>query len=195
MKDSLITPGYTLFLEFVEEHELGIELDPSLLSYKWDPHKKLLSVEWIRYKSYLHPLRTTYKTFSSEETEIKEVLRVFLIELLSNPGNFMGYPTYEASKYFTNEEYRFIMNEALEIINAREKRKRELYENAPIVHRLAELKLHPEPTEGEPHKWKANCISGRPHHMSVDLKNEICFCGYCKFNGDVEKLAEDWKRK
>jgi hypothetical protein len=67
-------------------------------------------------------------------------------------------------------------------------------QNHPLIIYCAEQNLYPEPEDHSPHSWKANCPSGRQHHIMISTsspENHSWGCGYCKKKGGIEEL-KNW---
>ena len=138
-------------------------------------------------------LFTSNSTFRNDIS----VLNEFLIDLFSNSGNCYGYPIFSHSEVMTEDEFNHCLHLGIENIRKQKNQIREKGKDHPIILYCAEKKLHPEPEDHSPDSWKANCPSGRQHHIMISTSspsNHNWGCGYCKKKGGLEELKQ-WVEK
>ncbi len=131
----------------------------------------------------LFPLNPSW---SNEIDALKEIL----IEIFSYSGNCYGYPYFTKSLLITENEFNEILKEG---INNIKKSKDETKENGqahPLIIYCSEQNLYPEPEDLSPDSWKANCPSGRQHHIMISTSSHSWGCGYCCKKGGLEELKE-----
>ena len=125
------------------------------------------------------------------------VLKEFLIDLFSCSGNCYGYPIFSHSELITEDEFNHCLHLGIENIRKRKIQIREKGKDHPIILYCTEKNLFPEPEDNSPDSWKANCPSGRQHHIMISTSspsNHNWGCGYCKKKGGLEELKQ-WVEK
>jgi hypothetical protein len=126
------------------------------------------------------------------------VLKDFLTDLFSYSSNCYGWPYFTKSKVISKDVFNHCLNLGIENIR---KRKNQIIENGkehPIILYCTENKLYPEPEDHSPNSWKANCPSGRQHHIMISTSSSSSHnwgCGYCKKKGRLEELKQWVKTK
>lgn len=132
-------------------------------------------------------LFTTNPTYTNEISVLKE----FLIDLFSYSGNCYGYPIFSHSEVITENEFNNCLHLGIENIRKRKKQIREKSKEHPLILYCAENNLYPEQEDHSPDSWKANCPSGRQHHIMISTSSPSSHswgCGYCKKKGGLEEL-------
>jgi hypothetical protein len=138
-------------------------------------------------------LFTTNPTYTNEISVLKE----FLIDLFSYSGNCYGYPIFSHSEVITENEFNHCLQHGIENISTRKNQIRANSKDHPIILYCTENKLYPEPEDHSPDSWKANCPSGRQHHIMISTSSPSSHnwgCGYCKKKGGLEELKQ-WVEK
>ena len=138
-------------------------------------------------------LFTKNPTYTNEISVLKE----FLIDLFSYSGNCYGYPIFSHSEVIIENEFKHCLHLGIENIRKRKKQIRENGKEHPIILFCEEKNLYPEPEDHSPDSWKANCPSGRQHHIMISTSRPSSHnwgCGYCKKKGGLEELKQ-WVEK
>jgi hypothetical protein len=81
-----------------------------------------------------------------------------------------------------------LLNQGIENIKQRKFQIKEIGHHHPIILYCTEHNLYPEPEDHSPDIWKANCPSGRQHHIMISTSSNEWGCGYCKKKGKLEEL-------
>jgi len=133
--------------------------------------------------------------FQLDHPVINEIngLEEFLTDLFSFRGKLHGNPWFEKSEMITESEFNEIKKLGSERMTERKNKVKEIGQNNPLIIYCREQKLYPEPEGDSPHGWKANCPSGRQHHIMISTsspEDHSWGCGYCKKKGGIEELKQ-----
>ena len=190
------------------EHKHFITFEQEIMSF---PCYETSIHYFFNSKNELNILKTDYPLMGSGEKKTDTILftpeptckdetsalHAFLIELFSYSGNCFGYPIFSHSELITEDEFNHCLHLGIENIR---KRKNQISENGkdhPIILYCTEKNLFPEPEDHSPDSWKANCPSGRQHHIMISTSSPSSHswgCGYCKKKGGLEELKQ-WVEK
>jgi len=121
-------------------------------------------------------------------------LKEFLTDLFSFRSNLHGNPWFVKSEMITECEFNEIKKLGSKRMNDRKNKIKEIGQNHPLIIYCTEQNLYPEPEGDSPHGWKANCPSGRQHHIMISTSSPDSHswgCGYCKKKGGIEEL-KNW---
>ena len=184
------------FVTFNQVHFMGFDCFETSISYHFIS------------KTELSILRIDKSLFSScdsnEETILFQLddylkdeisgLKEFLTALFSFNGNLHGSPWFLESDMISENDFNIIRKRGSERMAERKNKIKEIGQNHPLIIYCAEQKLYPEPEGHSPHSWKANCPSGRQHHIMISTsspEDHSWGCGYCKKKGGLEEL-KNW---
>ena len=130
-------------------------------------------------------------------TEEINVLKDFLTDLFSHSSNCYGWPYFIKSELISSDEFNQSLQQGIHNIKNRKNQIKESGKHHPIILFCEEKNLYPEPEDHSPDSWKANCPSGRQHHIMISTSsssNHSWGCGYCKKKGGLEELKQ-WVEK
>ena len=183
------------FVTFNQVHFMGFDCFETSISYH------------VISKTELSILRTDVSLFSSDDNTEKTILfqlddvvkneishlKEFLTDLFSFSGNLHGSPFFLESEMISEKEFYKIKKRGSERMAERKNKIKEIGQNHPLIIYCTEQNLNPEPEDHSPHSWKANCPSGRQHHIMISTsspEDHSWGCGYCKKKGGIEELKQ-----
>ena len=126
-------------------------------------------------------------------TNETNMLKEILTGIFSYSDSCYGWPYFIKSELITEDEFNEARNQGLEIIKENKNKAKEKGKDHPVIRYCFEKKLHPESEDHSPDSWKANCPSGRQHHIMISTSspsNHNWGCGYCKKKGGLEELKQ-----
>ena len=176
----------TRFLTFEQIHYLGKDIGLTDLFYQLIDNNILITSKFKEEEEI--PLARIDNNFEP----IKLQLEDFLVEFFSYPGHFMGTPAYEYSDMITHEEFEWLLQNAIDIMDG--KKVIATYKENELIDLLRKYKLDPEPTGDNLHNFEAKCPTGRHHNMLVSTLSNEWGCGYCRINGGVRELKEVYEK-
>ena len=134
---------------------------------------------------------------TNKETRTENILENYLIELISNEGNFYGKPFYESSEVFSQEQFQSIYNKGIALRKEKIEIAKALNENNELLAYFKFLGLNPRPSNGSIEHWEARCLCGGNHTLMITTTTNEWGCGYCKKKGDINdlKLWNDSRNK
>jgi len=183
------------FVTFNQEHFMGFTCFETTISYHFIS-KTELSILRID-QSLFGSSNSSKKTivFQLDHPVINEIngIKEFLTDLFSFRGKLHGNPWFEKSEMITESEFNEIKKLGSERMTERKNKVKEIGQNNPLIIYCREQKLYPEPEGDSPHGWKANCPSGRQHHIMISTsspEDHSWGCGYCKKKGGIEELKQ-----
>ena len=181
------------------EHKHFVTFEQSFISiscYETELHYHFLSKNQLSILRIDHKLmgggkkETETILFSSKAnyTDEIDILKTFLIELFSHSGNCFGYPIFSHSELITEIEFDQLLKKGINNIDKRKSNTKQNGQDHPLIIYCAENNLYPEPEDHSPYSWKANCPSGRQHHIMFSTSSYSWGCGYYCKNGGLEEL-------
>ena len=131
--------------------------------------------------------------FIAGHTNETNLLKEILTGIFSYSDSCNGWPYFIKSELITEDEFNEARNQGLEIIKENKNKAKEKGKDHPVIRYCLEKKLQPEPEDHSPDSWKANCPSGRQHHIMISISSPSSHnwgCGYCKKKGGLEELKQ-----
>jgi hypothetical protein len=179
---------YKQFLVYDQLCELGIPYGFTELAYQISADYKTLFIQKIDRveRTTKHLDIPITKAYVSD----RQVLKDFLVDLMSYVGNFYGMPQYESSEIFSKEEFELMLNKAINIMDERKQVAIEKNRENEIIRYCFSKNLNPEPEGRHPNYWKAQCPSGGQHNIYISTESNEWGCGYCKKKGKLEDLKK-----
>ncbi|WP_299397161.1 hypothetical protein [uncultured Gelidibacter sp.] len=120
---------------------------------------------------------------------LKENITFIVKNSIEASAPFSGYPKFENSSVFTEQEFDGIVQSIKDEKDAISKKS--LENITPLITYLKENNLNPVPSGYSPTNWNAQCPSGRGHSIMVSTKSDEWGCGYCRRKGGIAEL-ESW---
>lgn len=183
------------FVTFNQVHFMGFDCFETSISYHFIS-KTELSILRID-KSLFSSCDSTEETilFQLDDYLKDEIsgLKEFLTDLFSFSGNLDGNPFFLESEMISEKEFYKIKKQGGKRMDERKNKIKEIGQNHPLIIYCTEQNLYPEPEGHSPHSWKANCPSGRQHHIMISTSSpeeHSWGCGYCKKKGGIEELKQ-----
>jgi glutaredoxin len=99
---------------------------------------------------------------------------------------YEGFPVFEKSDLFTEQEFNSIIQNIKEEKDAIIKQAKE--NQTPLIDYLREQCLNPRPSGNNPNSWIANCPCGGNHFIMIVTETDTWGCGYCKRKGELGEL-------
>jgi hypothetical protein len=183
------------FVTFNQEHFMGFTCFETTISYHFISKTELsiLRIDQSLFGSDDYEETILFKLDHPVKNEISG-LNEFLTDLFSFRGNLHGNPWFEKSEVITESEFNEIKKQGSKRMNDRNNKIKEIGQNHPLIMYCTQKNLYPEPEGDSPHGWKANCPSGRQHHIMISTSSPDSHswgCGYCKKKGGIEEL-KNW---
>jgi len=157
--------------------ELYFKLEGQIL------HIRTHTTERCQWTDYQH-------VFGTPLHNQEEALDAYLLQWFSKTNNFCGYPEWVEGPTISKKRFNRLMELGSQQAAAKRSAAKQRYENTPLVNYCKDQHLRPEPVHGATHTWLANCESGRPHSMQLDVEKELWYCGYCRKGGDLDDLKK-----
>jgi hypothetical protein len=191
------------FLEFACNKLIGVSVGLPFNSFGAS-HKKQYSGEKLFFTDhYSFWSKASFQSTKiiSIQIDIDDLLPLQQISLLrAGPGGggygydneFLEIDTYNK---LNNSDYRWVLEQLMTGFFKNQIKESGMYH--PIILFCEEKNLYPEPEDHSPDSWKANCPSGRQHHIMISTSSPSshCWgCGYCKKKGGLEELKQ-WVEK
>ena len=120
---------------------------------------------------------------------LKENITFIVKENIEAHLPYEGFPIFEKSTVFTEQEFNSIIQSIKDEKNAIIKQATST--QTPLIDYLREQNLNPRPTGYTPNSWVARCPCGGNHHIMVSTLNDEWGCGYCNRKGEIPEL-EKW---
>ncbi len=126
--------------------------------------------------------------FKLRYENLKENLIFIIKEHIEVHLPYEGFPTFENSVVFTEQEFNAIIktmkDEKLFIMEQAKANE------TPIIDYLRAQQLFPRPTGNNPNSWAAKCPCGGNHHIMIVTKEDEWGCGYCNREGKLPELKK-----
>lgn len=120
--------------------------------------------------------------------DLKENINFIVRNYIEAIAPFEGYPRFEKSPVFTEEEFDSII---ASIENPKKVIIQEALKNkTPLIKFLKENNLNPYPSGEYVTNWLAKCPSGRAHFIMVSTISDEWGCGYCYRKGKQKDLKK-----
>lgn len=184
------------FVTFNQEHFMGFTCFETTICYHFIS-KREVSIKRIDVSLFSSSDRTEETILFPLDEAVKDEisgLEEFLTDLFSFSGNLDGNPFFLESNIISEIDFNLIRKRGSERMAERKNKIKEIDQNHPLIIYCTEQKLYPEPEGHSSHSWKANCPSGRQHHIMISTsspENHSWGCGYCKKKGGLEEL-KNW---
>jgi hypothetical protein len=119
---------------------------------------------------------------------LKENIVFILKELIEAHLPYEGFPVFQNSTVFTEQEYDSIIqkmkDEKLAIIEQARANQ------SPLINYLKEQNFNPRPTGNTIHSWVTKCPCGGNHHLIISTLKDEWGCGYCNREGRLPELKK-----
>lgn len=188
------------FVTFNQVHFMGFDCFETSISYHFISKTELsiLRIDQSLFGSCYNTEKTI--VFQLDDVVKDEIsgLKEFLTDLFSFSGNLDGNPFFLESEMISEKEFYKIKKRGSERMVERKNKIKEIGQNHPLIIYCTEHKLYPEPEGHSPYNWKANCPSGRQHHIMISTSSpeeHSWGCGYCKKKGGLEELKQMMQTK
>ena len=183
------------FVTFNQEHFMGFTCFETTISYHFISKTELsiLRIDQSLFGSDDYEETILFKLDHAVKNEISG-LKEFLTDLFSFSGNLHGNPWFLESEMISENDFNLIRKRGSERMAVRKNKIKEIGQNHALIIYCTEQNLYPEPEGHSPHSWKANCPSGRQHHIMISTyspEDHSWGCGYCKKKGGIEEL-KNW---
>jgi hypothetical protein len=184
------------FVTFNQEHFIGFTCFETTISYHFISKTELsiLRIDVCFFGSSNNSKKTIVFQLENPVKDEISGLKEFLTDLFSFSGNLHGNPWFVESEMISENEFYKIKKQGGKRMDERKNKNKVSDQNHPLIIYCAEQNLYPEPEDHSPHSWKANCPSGRQHHIMISTsspENHSWGCGYCKKKGGIEEL-KNW---
>ena len=131
----------------------------------------------------------------SENTNIIDEVKSFLICIMSDRNNFAGEPVFVQSKIFSKESFDAMLQQAIILMDEKYDLAMKSNSDNELIKYCKSIGLNPEPDGSSSTNWEANCLSGGQHRLMISTKSNEWGCGYCKRKGDINSLREWYESK
>jgi len=127
--------------------------------------------------------------FKLRSKHLKENIIFIVKEHIEVHQPYEGYPEFEKSAVFTEQEFNTIIQTMID-------EKQAIIEQAkakqtPLIAYLRTKQLFPRPTGNNPNSWIAKCPCGGQHYIMIVTTTDTWGCGYCRRKGGIAEL-ESW---
>jgi hypothetical protein len=180
---------YKHFLCYDQLSIEGIEFGETDLFYDFDETKIFIKkVEDRKEKELQFPRK-------SDNSNIIDELRDFLITIMSNKYNFVGRPVFVESSVFSEVSFEEMLKQGISLMDEKDNLALKLNTENELIKYCKSIGLNPQPEGSIPTNWEANCVSGRNHKLMISTLSNEWGCGYCKKKGDINSLREWFESK
>ncbi len=183
------------FVTFNQEHFIGFTCFETSISYHFISKTELsiLRIDVCFFGSSNNSKKTIVFQLENPVKDEISGLKEFLTDLFSYSGNLHGNPWFVESEMISEKEFYKIKKQGGKRMDERKNKNKVSDQNHPLIIYCAEQNLYPKPEDHSPHSWKANCPSGRQHHIMISTSSpeeHLWGCGYCKKKGGIEELKQ-----
>ncbi len=129
-------------------------------------------------------------TINSNTYRVIDILEEFLYDFLSNASNFVGYPMYDKSSFFSEERFDLLLKVAFELIEVRKNYAQLINADNKLLEFCKEIHLAPKNNGENPYKWRATCPTKNGHSFNISTKTNTWDCDECSKKGNLIDLIK-----